>query len=183
MQEEWKRLNYRGEDLGDFYLISNFGEIKGVKTGKMRRKTINHEGYYQVSISLGSRSIKPTIKIHIAVADTFIGNIEGLVVNHIDGNKLNNNVKNLEFCTSLENYNHAIRTGLLVLKRKKVIQLNKDLSLIINTFNSSKEAIRLFNGEKYAETISCALSKSKKSHYAYGYMWYYEEDLKNVRSL
>ena len=96
----WKRMIYHGKDLGDFYLVSNTGEIKGVKTGKIRKKNINHEGYYFVVISLGSRENKPLIKIHRAVAETFIGNPNDLpVINHKDGNKLNNNVENLEFCT------------------------------------------------------------------------------------
>lgn len=110
----WKRMIYHGKDLGDFYLVSNTGEIKGVKTGKIRKKNINHEGYYFVVISLGSRENKPLIKIHRAVAETFIGNPNDLpVINHKDGNKLNNNVENLEFCTYRYNAKHAVQIGLM----------------------------------------------------------------------
>ena len=38
----WKRMIYHGKDLGDFYLVSNTGEVKGVKTGKIRKKNKNH---------------------------------------------------------------------------------------------------------------------------------------------
>lgn len=110
----WKRMIYHGKDLGDFYLVSNTGEVKGVKTGKIRKKNINHEGYYFVSVSLGSRKNKPYVKIHRAVAETFIDNPDHLpVINHKDGNKLNNNVSNLEFCTYQYNTNHAVKIGLM----------------------------------------------------------------------
>ena len=113
MIEIWKRMIYQGEDLGDYYLISNTGKIKGVKTGKIRSQTINHKGYCQVGISLGSRENKMTVKIHKAVAETFIPKIIGKdFVNHIDVNKLNNHVLNLEWCTASENVLHAIRNHL-----------------------------------------------------------------------
>lgn len=121
----WKRMIYHGKDLGDFYLVSNTGEVKGVKTGKIRKKNINHEGYYFVSVSLGSRENKPLIKIHRAVAETFIGNPNAFpVINHKDGNKLNNNVENLEFCTYEHNTNHALHMGLFIVNSKPVLCLN-----------------------------------------------------------
>ena len=175
MQEEWKRLNYRGKDLGDFYLVSNFGEIKGIKTGKIRSKNINHEGYYFVSISLGSRKIKPCIKVHIAIADTFIGYSENLVVNHIDGNKLNNNVENLEFCTNIENVRHAISMGLFDPNCKEMVEKRRP---IINTntmtkYDSITEAAREINSsnvERTRKNISRALNHGS---IAYGVKWEY----------
>ena len=105
----WKRMIYHGKDLGDYYLVSNTGEIKGVKTGKIRKKNINHEGYYYVSVSLGSRDNKPCIKIHRAVAETFLNNLNNYpVINHIDGNKLNNNVNNLKIYTYTYNSKHTL---------------------------------------------------------------------------
>ena len=49
-------------------------QSKSHKTGKIRKKNINHEGYYFVNVSLGSRENKPSIKIHRAVAETFLIN-------------------------------------------------------------------------------------------------------------
>ena len=175
MQEEWKRLNYRGKDLGDFYLVSNFGEIKGVKTGKIRKKNINHEGYYFVSISLGSREIKKCIKVHIAVADTFIGHKETLVVNHKDGNKLNNHSYNLEFCTYLENSQHAIKMGLfdpnckeMIAKRKSII--NTKTMNVYDSITDASKAIDLNNIERIRKNISRALNNNST---AYGVKWEY----------
>ena len=121
MIEIWKRLIYHNEDLGDYYLVSNTGKIKGVKTGRIRKSNINHEGYYIVSISLGSRENKRTIKIHRAVAETFISKVDGKdFVNHIDGNKLNNHISNLEWCTASENTYHAIQHNLKVYVNKQI---------------------------------------------------------------
>ena len=124
----WKRMIYHGQDIGDYYLISNSGDIKSVKTGKIRKKNINHEGYYFVCVSLGSRQNKPLIKVHRAVAETFLDNIYDLSdINHKDGNKLNNHVDNLEFCTHQHNVQHAYDTGLAKRTSKPVICLNNNM--------------------------------------------------------
>jgi hypothetical protein len=122
MQEKeiWKRLIYQGKDYGDFYEISNYGNIRNSKTHKVRRNNILKTGYYFVSGSLGSRDIKITFKNHKAVAETFIDNPNNLpMVNHKDGNKLNNYIDNLEWCTNAENLQHAARNNLLCIYRGK----------------------------------------------------------------
>jgi hypothetical protein len=109
----WKRMICDGIDYGDYYLVSNTGLIKGVKTNKIRSLNVNHEGYYFVNVSFGSRENKKTIRPHRVVAETFIPLVEGKTqVNHIDGNKLNNYVDNLEWCTNQENILHAINNDL-----------------------------------------------------------------------
>jgi len=53
------------------------------------------------------------ISVHKLVADAFIGKVKGKdIINHIDGNPMNNNVSNLEWCTHSENFIHATRLGL-----------------------------------------------------------------------
>lgn len=60
------------------------------------------------------------MRVHKIVATTFIPNILNLPqVNHKDGNKLNNNVENLEWCTDIENKHHAINNGLVDLKKRE----------------------------------------------------------------
>ena len=114
MQEEWKRLIYNDIDYGDRYLISNYGKVKNVKTGYIRKPSLDREnGYYYVCLSLGSRALKCYVKIHRSVAQTFITNPNNLPqVNHIDGNKKNNMVTNLEWVTAQENAIHAYKNGL-----------------------------------------------------------------------
>lgn len=110
---EWKGLVYQGKDYGHLFLISSDGEIKNIVTGVIRKKTINPVGYYVVNVSLGSRESKKTIRVHKAVAETFLHTDDfTLDVNHKDGNKLNNNVENLEWCTHRWNMEHAYKNGL-----------------------------------------------------------------------
>ena len=131
----WKRMIYHGEDLGDFYLVSNTGEIKNAKTNRIRKKNVNHQGYYFVVISLGSIESKCLIKIHRAVAETYLANPDDFpVINHRDGNKLNNYVDNLEFCNYQDNTIHAYKNG-LIHQAKSVICLNNNL-----IFNSVADA-------------------------------------------
>lgn len=113
MKEIWKRLIYHGEDYGDWYEVSNIGNIRNAKTHRVRKINVLPKGYAFVGVSLGSRDNKPLFKVHRAVAETFIPNPNNLpVINHLDGNKLNNVVENLEWCTHQENTMHAYANGL-----------------------------------------------------------------------
>lgn len=93
------------------YEVSNYGRIRNVKTGRILKTYINDRGYE--CVTLHKNRIQYVKRVHRLVADAFYdGNHSGLDVNHIDGNKLNNNLSNLEFCTRAENIQHAFRTGL-----------------------------------------------------------------------
>lgn len=108
VKEEWK--NIKGSN--GMYLISNRGEIKNVNTNMIRKPNIVN-GYLRVRLTINGKRIG--YSIHRLVAETFIDNPHNLpVVNHIDGNKLNNNVTNLEWCTHSENTTHSYK-----LKRKE----------------------------------------------------------------
>lgn len=110
--ETWKTLQYNGE-VYDRFEVSDDGRLRNVITGTIYRQHINKEGYSQVCVSLGSRNKKKVFKIHKAVAETYIPNDENKsTVNHIDGNKQNNSINNLEWATNSENVQHAFDTGL-----------------------------------------------------------------------
>jgi hypothetical protein len=91
------------------YQVSNFGNIKSIrKNGSFIIKKQHKErgGYMLVGIG------KKTVTVHKLVAQTFIGKIpEGYEVNHIDLNRANNHVDNLEICTRSENMKHAYKFG------------------------------------------------------------------------
>ena len=95
---------------GDVYSdINNAGNRRSVL--HKLTQTIGRDGYYWVGLKGSNKKMK---KIHRLVAETFIPNPDNLpVVNHIDGNKLNNNVDNLEWCTYAHNTRHAVLNGLL----------------------------------------------------------------------
>ena len=109
----WKTLQYNGETYNKLE-VSYDGQLRNVITGTIYKQHINKEGYNQVCVSLGSRNKKKVFKIHKAVAETFISNPESKeTVNHIDGNKQNNSIENLEWSTYSENMQHAFDTGLV----------------------------------------------------------------------
>ena len=137
MTEIWKDIKgYEG-----LYQVSNKGEIKSLNynhTGKekiLSKNIVN--GYYQTI--LFKKCVK-TLTIHRLVAEAFIENKENKpYINHIDCNKLNNCVENLEWCTPSENIQHALKHNLI--KTKKVNQYSLDGKLI-KTFKSVREAER-----------------------------------------
>lgn len=119
--QNWKDIpGYEG-----YYQLNNFGVIKSIqrivgREGHGGYKTVNEKilpvyfdnnGYQIAFLSKGG--IRKTVKVHRLIALLFIPNpLNKKQVNHIDGNKANNSVNNLEWCTQSENIRHADRTGL-----------------------------------------------------------------------
>lgn len=96
----------------DSYSVSNTGKVKNNITKQALKPKIDRYGYEVVSLSRGS---KPKLwrTIHRLVAKAFIPNDDNKnQVNHIDGNKRNNHVMNLEWSTPKENINHSYDSGL-----------------------------------------------------------------------
>lgn len=72
----------------------------------------NSRGYYQVVLYFNNK--QETLAVHFLVARAFLGERQkGMSINHIDGDKSNNRVENLEYCTPAENSKHACETGLM----------------------------------------------------------------------
>lgn len=101
------------------YQVSNFGNIRSIQTnhGKYQEKALpsrtrSETCTYQY-VQLWLKNKLHTEAVHRVVAKAFIPNPENKpMVNHIDGNKLNNHVTNLEWATCSENHKHAFNTGL-----------------------------------------------------------------------
>lgn len=141
-KEEWKSIKgYEG-----LYEISNFGRVKSL-LGWNGRKYIQRERilapYKQQSNKYYSRSVvkltkdnkTKDFKVHRLVAEAFIPNPNNYrVVNHIDGNPLNNNAENLEWCTQKMNIKHAINNELTI-TRIKTIDRETMVELLNNNFN------------------------------------------------
>ena len=91
--------------------ISQSGIIRNVKTKYIKSQYISDTGYYMITISKNNKS-KP-YRVHRLLANNFIKNPKKLKeVNHIDGNKLNNDLSNLEWVSHFGNMQHAFSTGL-----------------------------------------------------------------------
>lgn len=156
------------------YFVSNFGKVKHID--KVLKLTKNCKGYLCVGINQKNKNI------HRLVAETFkpIPNCNKLVVNHIDGNKLNNNLDNLEWCTQKYNIFHASLRGSHKgwtdedrekSKENRLNALRKKVECIETeeVFNSISEAALAKN--TYVQNISkCCKSKLKT---AGGFHWKY----------
>lgn len=123
IEEQWKDIvGYEG-----LYQISNFGRVKSIcrlvntkSKGKETKRhiyekilknCINGCGYEYVCLSKKGKTKKH--RIHRLVGEYFIPNpFNKPQLNHIDGNKLNNNINNLEWCNNSENMQHAVKMGL-----------------------------------------------------------------------
>lgn len=113
--EVWKSvLGYE-----DIFEISDLGNLRNKKTGRILKQHINKAGYATVATKIGGRKGRNVcFKIHRLVATAFVPNPENKPeVNHIDGNKKNNAKWNLEWNTSKENVEHAHATGLVTVRR------------------------------------------------------------------
>ena len=105
--------NWRFIGANSDYMVSDHGRILSFK-GKSKliiSSSITAKGYEYVAIR--QKGIYVGYSVHRLVATAFIPNPKRLPqVNHLDGNKLNNHVANLEWCDAYDNVMHAIRTGL-----------------------------------------------------------------------
>lgn len=133
-----------------FYQVSDHGNVRSLdrtivtKAGHRctykgsMKKAIVSEGYYRVTLSKNSDS--KTYKVHRLVAENFVpGMKDGLQVNHMDGNRLNNHYSNLEWITHVENLRHARMIGISE-PGKPVIQCKDGVEL--KYFESITEASR-----------------------------------------
>lgn len=190
MEEIWKDV----VGYEDLYQVSNLGNIKSkeriVKNGnriffkkeKILTPFLQKTGYLTITL-LKDNKIKSHY-IHRLVAIAFIKNDLDLEqVNHKDGNKENNNVNNLEWCSRSENIKHAIKIGLfskdVVLnkinkmnkkKRKSILQIKNNV--IINEFESPTVAGKQFSKLAGNNISACARGILKS---AYGFQWKYKD--------
>lgn len=112
MKEEWRYIDKTHKK----YQISNFGRIRSLYVMRNNKKiyrihylkwTLNKKGYCQTRLCIDGK-MTGILRAHRAVAIAFLPNPNNLPqVNHKDGNKLNNNVNNLEWCTNKENAIHS----------------------------------------------------------------------------
>lgn len=158
MQEIWKPvLGYEG-----LYEVSNLGNIRNMLTNKIFH--IKKGCPYKKVRLKNSNGEAKNLYVHRIVAEAFIDNHDNLPqVNHIDGNKLNNNADNLEWVSSSENIRHAYSTGLN--NRKNHSRISQGRKRVICVENGiifpSITSAALFAGVTESAVCMCVKGKRK----------------------
>lgn len=187
IDEMWRDIKgYEG-----LYQASTLGEIRRIESvvvdknkkrirtfkNKKIKQILRKDGYYFVNLSKNGKS--KTAKVHRLVAETFLKK-EGdyNIINHKDGNKTNNNVTNLEWCTCSHNTREAYRLGLRepnILKgalngrAKPILQYDTSKNFI-KKWSCIKEASKELKIKDSNISLVCKGKRNK----AGGYVWKYE---------
>jgi len=151
--------NYEG-----LYEIDNLGNIfstprKGTKGGLISKIT---DQYFEVVLCKDSKNAR--FNLHRLLAEHFIDNPLNLPqVNHIDGNKFNNDLSNLEWCTASQNQLHAIRLGLkLPAKGSKNGNSKLKEQDVFEIRNIAKQRGRHYNRKELAEKYNVSICTIKE---------------------
>lgn len=112
-------------DIKPIYMISSDGKIRNINTGKYLKYAVTHAGYYTVGLQHNDNSRK-IYYIHFLVAEMFLEKQpDDDQINHIDKDRSNNNVNNLEWCTQLENLEHQFNNTNSTKRAKKTSHWGK----------------------------------------------------------
>ena len=169
MKNEFKDIpNFEG-----MYQIDKNGNVKSLynyRKGNILKPRLK-KGYYQ--IGLRKNGIRKWYAIHRLIALTFIPNPNNYkCVNHKDENKLNNNVNNLEWCTSKYNNEYGTRIERVKMKTSKPV-LQYDLKgNFIREYKSVREATKLNNIKSISNISLCCKGKYKQVK---GYVWKFKK--------
>ena len=162
MKEVWRLAPMNSPHYGHYW-VSNLGRVRNEK-GRILKGGFSTKGYPHVCVKL--KGVQTTYKIHRLVAMAFIPNPNDLPqVNHIDGNKTNNSVNNLEWCTGEYNIRHKKENGLCssVQGEKHPLHILTEeqvAEIYLDTTHSQKELCEIYG-----------VSRSTVQAIKYGRMW------------
>lgn len=159
-------VGYNGE-----YKVSDMGEVYSKRFNRPLKTYVTKSGYCRVKLYHNAKG--KMFQVHRLVAEAFIKNpLNKPQVNHIDGNKLNNSVANLEWCTCHENLVHAcanrlIDTSVAWHKNEKSVCQCDMKGNVVKTWNSMSEAARAL-GLQVSNISHCCKGNIKSTG---GYKW------------
>ena len=164
----WKKIIYN--NITTDYSISDSGEVRKDTTNYVMKLQIQ-QGYNHVTIQINGKPKR--FRVHRLVAEAFIPNPENKpYVNHIDGNRQNNLVENLEWVTPAENTQHAINTGLMLPTREKAVVQFLLSGEKVAEYPSMNEAARATNSLSEKICMCCQLQREQHN----GFQWRYKNE-------
>lgn len=175
--EVWKDI----PDFEGYYQASTLGRIRSVNRdlklsngqtrhykGRLIIPHLGNRGYFLLSLYIKGKEYK--FSVHSLIAKTFLESSGELEVNHIDENKTNNRVCNLEYVTHNYNLNYGKHNANMATTLcKRVAKYDKEGSLL-GVHNSSKEAAASINRKPNTSIGACCRGELNT---AYGYIWKY----------
>jgi hypothetical protein len=173
MKETWKPIKkYEG-----LYEVSNLGNVRSLPRNTTKGRILKigiRRGYAKVTLYKDGVSCQ--CSVHRLVAESFIPNpLRKPMVNHIDENRLNNSVANLEWCTHIENCIHGTAN-----ERMRKAQINRhDLSRAVKQFEKNGDFVCEFESireaERETQILHSSIVKCLKGIYgtAGGFIWKY----------
>lgn len=178
-------MEYQKKPVGilgyEEYQCDTNGIVYG-KNGEPLKPNINSHGYKYVVFCVNHKL--KTMMVHRIIACTFVSNSENLpVINHLDGNKLNNNANNLEWTTMQGNVIHARDTfgywiGANNINAKRTFGFDKKTGELLYDFPSLADAARHFtksgHNYRYVQNYIWQVIKNKRKSYK-GCIWKYAE--------
>lgn len=165
--EQWKKIIYN--DIETFYSVSSLGQVRNDKTGRILKQQLTHE-YKRVAISLGHGNMK-NVFVHRLVAYAFLENIDNKkIVNHIDGNKTNNVLENLEWVTESENAIHAHKHNLIGYQKKRPVRQFNLSGQWMMDFESATEAAKQCDCLQSKITSVCGGQRKTAGNYQWRYV-------------
>ena len=154
-----------------YYDITEDGKCINKQTKHIKNTFISNNGYERVTLWIKGKQQK--FSIHRLVAIKYIPNPNNYsCINHIDGNKLNNNVNNLEWCSISQNTNHAYKNNLIKnIQNRRIIQYSKDMEEIKRwgSIKEIEEKLKINHGN-----IISVCKQNTNRKYAGGFIWRYE---------
>jgi len=135
MKEEWRDM----PEYGGLYKVSNTGKIFSRKTGRLRKLTLNHDGYHRVALVYKGK--RKSWMVHRLVMLLFVGPSD-LTVNHKDSNRSNNHLSNLEYMTHSENILHGYRQGNITQKGEHNPKCKTKESTVVEVWKLLQEGLK-----------------------------------------
>jgi hypothetical protein len=174
-------INIEINNISTSYYITEDGKCFNEKTHKFLKGQIGKNGYISYNLTLPNGS-KKRVYAHRLVALYYIPNHrkQATEVNHIDGNKINNCIDNLEWVTPSENQQHALNTELRRFKHVYCFNPNKELIAEYKNITEASEAVKISKS-----IITQELQKEIKT-LSGGFYWSYGRELiqtKNYQNL
>lgn len=156
-EEIWVPIEgFPGYEVSSKGRVRSFRDFRGNITSNFTilSPCVNKDGYYELTLYTQERK-KSTKRVHRVVAESFLGKHPGLVVDHINGNKLDNSIDNLHFVTALENSTLAAKNGLYKTKAVRIVETGE----VFGSLQECADALTI-----HPSNISACLSTTNKKN-------------------